>query len=380
MTQWNQGCPAPGQLWCRRFGPLYFAMWVRGDNFNKLANSCYIWGARWKMGWVWIFSAYKTDTMFLPFLLMLRSSCIQGEKQLPRLPPGQSWPSSQAQLCEEQSTLPWTKHSVEVLYQKRGIRVQYVLSVTLPFWHKCQGHTVKSHVLDIGTPAQQRDQEEKCVWFITWTLIVSWNGDVKNRLDQLDQGNKFVPITWTLQQKQTMHSWIYGVCLLPCHWRAELPHHDASLRWSPCSSSVVLLCMTFHGAGLQHHGASLETRCRSSCQSAWNLAHQKWQYVEMNFLYRHLEINNRKKKSCRHLLLNVTILINFYDFFTTVVGMGNQLIGKERKVMNCKYYSKSLKRNFDKYLLSCGCFLQCLCLGAISITEDLDKFVENPFA
>lgn len=87
----------------------------------------------------------------LLFLLMLRSSCTKSEKQDLDLQL-----ASQAHLCEEQRALPWTKHSMKDLYQKRGIRVQYVLSVILPFWEKCQGHTAKSHTLDIGKTERKR--------------------------------------------------------------------------------------------------------------------------------------------------------------------------------------------------------------------------------
>lgn len=42
----------------------------------------------------------------------------------------------------------------------------------------------------------------------------------------------------------------------------------------------------------------------------------------MNFLYRHLKINNNQKN-------HVGIWFKFYYFFRTFVGMGKQLIGKE---------------------------------------------------
>lgn len=55
--------------------------------------------------------------------------------------------------------------------------------------------------------------------------------------------------------------------------------------------------------------------------------------------------------------------------------MGNQLIGKERMVMNIKCYSKSLKINFGKLHHMWRFF--AISLGTISIINDLDKIAEK---
>lgn len=176
--------------------------------------------------------------------------------------------ASQAQLWEEQSALLWTKHRVKDLYWKR--RISAVCPVCNPaFLAEASGKNCQipcSWHQHTSTAGRTRG-EMSLACYVNIDCVMKRRRDVKNRLKS-DQGKKFVPTTWTLQHEQAKHGWIHGVCLLPCHWRAALPHHDASLRWSPCSSSWVLLCMALHGAGLQHRGASLETRCRSSCQSA----------------------------------------------------------------------------------------------------------------
>lgn len=92
----------------------------------------------------------------------------------------------------------------------------------------------------------------------------------------------------------------------------------------------------------------------------------------MSFPYRHLHINEKKKKPYRHLLL-----FKLDYFFTIVLGMWNQLIEIARKVMNCKCCSKSLTRNFGKHFITWG-FFEVSLSGAISIAKDLDKLIENP--
>lgn len=269
LPQWKSRLSSTMQNLVQVFWSILFWYTSQKGSFWQVNQLLYVWAYRgWKMGWVWIFSVYKTGVLHtkLLFLWMLRSSCTQGEKQLPRPSAGQTgtalWGTERSSMDQKKpqckgSLLKEENQSAECpvcnpafLAEASGRHCQIPWS-----WHW--------HISTMG-----RTRGEVCLaHYVNTDCIMKWRRDVKNRL-KLDQGKKFVPITWILQHKQTKHGWIHGVSLLPCHWRAALPHHGASLRWSPCSSSWALLCMALRGAGLQHRGASLETKCRSSCQSA----------------------------------------------------------------------------------------------------------------
>lgn len=73
-----------------------------------------------------------------------------------------------------------------------------------------------------------RTRGETCLaHYVNTDCTMKWRRDVKNRL-KLDQGNKFFPITWTLQHKQTRHSGF--MVFAYCHVTEELHCHTTMLH------------------------------------------------------------------------------------------------------------------------------------------------------
>lgn len=106
------------------------------------------------------FSAYKTHVIHtkLAFLLMLRSICTQGKDKLTG--------SSACQSCIGLWRIDCSPMHQMITLCRGPLPTEENQSAVCPFWHKRQGDTAKSHVLDIVTPAQWGEQEEKCVWLV----------------------------------------------------------------------------------------------------------------------------------------------------------------------------------------------------------------------